>query len=88
MVWKQRAIRNPLANILKFIYEKLILITSLSVCSMSVYAQINDSLRRVVKMEGAFNFRDAGGYKTTDGKEVVWGRFTAVMQLINCRIVI
>ncbi|WP_078777816.1 tyrosine-protein phosphatase [Elizabethkingia ursingii] len=54
--------------------KKLILITSLSVCSMSVCAQINDSLRRVVKMEGAFNFRDAGGYKTADGKEVVLGK--------------
>ena len=41
---------------------------------MSVCAQINDSLRRVVKMEGAFNFRDAGGYKTADGKEVVLGK--------------
>lgn len=25
-------------------------------------------------MEGAFNFRDAGGYKTADGKEVVLGK--------------
>ncbi|KUY31035.1 hypothetical protein ATB96_11885 [Elizabethkingia ursingii] len=41
---------------------------------MSVCAQINDSLRRVVKMEGAFNFRDVGGYKTADGKEVVLGK--------------
>ncbi len=37
-------------------------------------AQISDSLRRVVKMEGAYNFRDAGGYKTADGKEVVLGK--------------
>ncbi|WP_449397626.1 tyrosine-protein phosphatase [Chryseobacterium wanjuense] len=37
-------------------------------------AQIKDSLRRVVKMEGAYNFRDAGGYKTTDGKEVALGK--------------
>ena len=31
-------------------------------------AQITDSLRRVVKMERAYNFRDTGGYKTADGK--------------------
>uniref|UniRef100_A0AAU6WKB9 Tyrosine-protein phosphatase n=1 Tax=Chryseobacterium endophyticum TaxID=1854762 RepID=A0AAU6WKB9_9FLAO len=37
-------------------------------------AQIKDSLRRVVKMEGAYNFRDAGGYKTSDGKEVIPGK--------------
>lgn len=37
-------------------------------------AQISDSLRRVVKMEGAYNFRDTGGYKTTDGKEVILGK--------------
>lgn len=37
-------------------------------------AQITDSLRRVVKMEGAYNFRDTGGYTTTDGKEVILGK--------------
>ncbi len=36
-------------------------------------AQISDILRRVVKMDGAYNFRDTGGYKTKDGKEVVLG---------------
>jgi protein-tyrosine phosphatase len=29
---------------------------------------------RVVKLEGARNFRDIGGYPTTDGKHVKWGR--------------
>ncbi len=37
-------------------------------------AQIADSLKRVVKMEGAYNFRDTGGYRTKDGKEVVLGK--------------
>lgn len=37
-------------------------------------AQISDSLRRVIKMEGAYNFRDAGGYRTADGKEVILGK--------------
>lgn len=41
--------------------------------SSTFKAQISDSVRRVVKMDGAYNFRDTGGYKTIDGKEVVLG---------------
>lgn len=37
-------------------------------------AQVADSSKRVVKVEGATNFRDAGGYKTTDGHIVKWGK--------------
>jgi protein-tyrosine phosphatase len=41
---------------------------------LAANAQVTDSLSRVVKMEGAVNFRDIGGYKTSDGKEVVKNR--------------
>ncbi|MEY8760162.1 tyrosine-protein phosphatase [Chryseobacterium tongliaoense] len=55
--------------------KKLVLTMTVMVAmGATANAQISDSLRRVVKMEGAYNFRDAGGYKTTDGKEVVLGK--------------
>ena len=38
------------------------------------FAQLADSTQRVVKMQGTVNFRDAGGYKTKEGKTVVWGK--------------
>jgi protein-tyrosine phosphatase len=30
--------------------------------------------QRLVPLEGAYNFRDLGGYSTTDGRRVRWGR--------------
>jgi len=56
--------------------QKLIrsFIFCLLLSSLAVHAQVADSLSRVVKMEGAVNFRDIGGHKTTDGKEVVRNR--------------
>jgi protein-tyrosine phosphatase len=38
------------------------------------FSQLADSATRLVRMQGAVNFRDAGGYKTTDGREVVRGK--------------
>jgi len=37
-------------------------------------AQVADSMKREVKLEGAINFRDIGGYPTKDGKHVKWGK--------------
>jgi protein-tyrosine phosphatase len=49
----------------------LLLIVILPLFAIS---QITDSLKREVKLQGAINFRDIGGYKTKDGKEVKWGK--------------
>jgi len=54
--------------------RKLVLTMAIIAFGTVANAQIKDSLRRVVKMEGAYNFRDTGGYKTADGKEVTLGK--------------
>ncbi|WP_143305424.1 tyrosine-protein phosphatase [Chitinophaga vietnamensis] len=38
------------------------------------FAQLADSSVRLVRMQGAVNFRDAGGYKTSSGKTVITGK--------------
>jgi len=40
---------------------------------MCLAAQVTDSSRREVKLQGAANFRDLGGYVTADGHHVRWG---------------
>ncbi|MDP9962271.1 tyrosine-protein phosphatase [Chryseobacterium lathyri] len=54
--------------------KKIVLIAAVLALGTTINAQLSDSLRRIVKMEGAYNFRDTGGYKTEDGKEVVLGK--------------
>jgi protein-tyrosine phosphatase len=39
-----------------------------------VKAQIADSAKRKVELQGAVNFRDLGGYTTRDGHHVKWGK--------------
>ncbi len=53
---------------------KYIIIVLISICPVLAIAQLADSNKRLVRMEGAINFRDVGGYKTADGKEVAWGK--------------
>lgn len=46
-----------------------------AVCmTVSASAQIIDSAKRKVDLQGAVNFRDLGGYTTTDGHHVKWGK--------------
>ena len=47
----------------------------LGMCSfMAIKAQVADSTKREIKLHGAINFRDIGGYVTKDGKHVKWGK--------------
>lgn len=54
--------------------KKIFLTLAVVTLNITAQAQIKDSAKRVVKMENAYNFRDTGGYKTVDGKEVVLGK--------------
>lgn len=53
--------------------KKIILCAAVLLPAFS-FAQLADSAKRLVHMQGAINFRDAGGYATADGKHVVWGK--------------
>jgi len=39
---------------------------------VNAFAQVADSSQREVRLDGAINFRDLGGYATMDGKHVKW----------------
>ena len=50
-------------------------LTALSLLTIiACNAQIADSSRREIKLQGVVNFRDIGGYPTKDGRQVKWGR--------------
>ncbi len=53
---------------------KKLIVIALAVLSFTGKAQLADSSKRLVHMQGAINFRDVGGYKTKDGKEVKMGK--------------
>ena len=50
---------------------------------VSGFSQIVDSSRREIKLQGAVNFRDIGGYKTKDGMHVKWGKIYRSAALNN-----
>ena len=54
--------------------KSIILSILFFVAAFSVSAQIGDSSKRAVKLQGAVNFRDLGGYATNDGKHIKWGK--------------
>jgi len=54
--------------------KRSVMLSIAFVAPFIVFAQLADSATRLVHMQGAVNFRDAGGYKTKDGKMVVTGR--------------
>jgi len=57
------------------IFMKRIFSLLLGICFfITVKAQIADSAKREIKLEGAINFRDIGGYATKDGRHVKWGK--------------
>jgi protein-tyrosine phosphatase len=62
---------------------KRILISLIIIIPAIVNAQIADSSKREVKLEGAVNFRDGGGYATTDGHHVKWGKIYRSGELNN-----
>lgn len=53
---------------------KKAIITMAILVPMLASAQLTDSIKRLVPVKGGMNFRDVGGYKTTDGKQVAWGK--------------
>jgi protein-tyrosine phosphatase len=53
---------------------KKVFFVLIAACPLLSFAQLSDSTQRVVRMQGTVNFRDAGGYTTTDGKQVAWNK--------------
>jgi protein-tyrosine phosphatase len=54
--------------------KAIVLSVILFLTALAAYPQIADSSRREIKLQGAINFRDIGGYATKDGRHVKWGK--------------
>jgi protein-tyrosine phosphatase len=53
---------------------RVLLLLSILVVSISSKSQVSDSALRMVRVEGTVNFRDLGGYATSDGHHVKWNK--------------
>jgi protein-tyrosine phosphatase len=54
---------------------KKITLTGLLILNTALlFAQIADSVKRKINLQGTVNFRDVGGYATKDGHHVKWGK--------------
>jgi protein-tyrosine phosphatase len=54
--------------------KKYLLLAMVVLIACKTFAQVADSAKRHVVLQGAANFRDLGGYETTDGHHVKWGK--------------
>jgi protein-tyrosine phosphatase len=54
--------------------KKCSLVIVLLALTGNLFAQVADSAKRHVVLQGAANFRDLGGYATADGHHVKWGK--------------
>jgi protein-tyrosine phosphatase len=61
----------------QLLFLLLILVTKIAT------AQVADSSKRLVKLQGAINVRDIGGYKTKDNKQVKWGKIYRSAEINN-----
>ena len=52
--------------------KKNILLSGAILISVGGFAQVADSAKRHIVLQGAANFRDLGGYETKDGHHVKW----------------
>ena len=50
----------------------IVLVAMVLTTGAGVFAQVADSAKRKVNLQGAVNFRDLGGYTTKDGHHVKW----------------
>lgn len=63
--------------------KHLLLILLFSVLISATRAQVADSSMRMVRLKGAINFRDLGGYATKDGRHVKWGKIYRSAEINN-----
>ena len=68
---------------IELLFMKRLLLTLIIISPLITIAQIEDSAHREIKLQGAINFRDLGGYPTKNGKHVKWGKIYRSASLNN-----